>query len=55
MVALLKLMNEEYRISPPRGVYEAYVEQLEHARTFESAQGLRASNGYRLAAIRLQV
>jgi len=30
-------MNEGYRISPPRRVYEAYVEQLEHARRFEGA------------------
>jgi hypothetical protein len=45
MVAILKLMNQGYRISPPRRVYEAHVEQLGHARMFEGAQGLGASNG----------
>jgi hypothetical protein len=45
MLAIAELMNEGYRISPPPRVYDAYVEQLEHARMFEGAQGLGASNG----------
>ena len=40
---LLELMNEEYRISPLRRVYEAYVEHLEHARMFRG----RARSGSR--------
>jgi RNA polymerase sigma-70 factor (ECF subfamily) len=40
---------------PNRSLRFADVEQLEHARLFEGAQGLGASNGCRLVAIRLQV
>jgi hypothetical protein len=29
MVAIAAVMNEEYRLSPPRRLYGAYVEQLE--------------------------
>jgi hypothetical protein len=52
---IAELKNERYRVSPARRVYEAYVEQLERARMFEGVQGLEISNGYRLAAVRLQV